>query len=127
MSAGLIGGPSGDSDLTKAIKEKIKGIMFDVYPEEKWDALITQTIQEFVGKELRAIVAEELKSRLKELVKTRMQSYSSWVTLEDGRSVEKIVDEELINTFKNNADEIFSAMVRSIFSEFVQRMRQNSY
>jgi hypothetical protein len=63
-----------------AVKSRIKSVVQELIPEERWQGLVDREIAEF-EKKLAAIVKEELQTHFRSLIQEQLKSpefYSTW-------------------------------------------------
>ena len=51
-----------------SVKERLKSIVADLIPEERWDTIVRATVQEFEKKDLPVLVKAELTNKYKEII-----------------------------------------------------------
>lgn len=51
-----------------SVKERLKSIVADLIPEERWETIVRATVREFETKDLPALVKTELANKYKEII-----------------------------------------------------------
>lgn len=54
------------------VKERIKGIVSDLIPEERWESIVAATISDFERNDLPKLVKSELEKMYSEIIRTEL-------------------------------------------------------
>lgn len=103
------------------LRGKVKQEYVNLIPEEKWDAFIAETVNDFREKELKKVVVDELTGWVKQQVKNYLsdKSYTHW----DNEKQRSALDDELIKGIETLAPQIFTSMIQGAVQYALQNMR----
>jgi len=107
--------------LAENLRGKVKQEYVNLIPEEKWDAFITETVNDYREKELKKTITDELTAWVKQQVKDYLsnKSYTHW----DNDKQRNILDDELIKGIEALAPQIFTSMIQGAVQYAIQNMR----
>ena len=111
------------SELVKfedRVKEKLKGIVADLIPEDRWDALIQQTVQDFEKNDLPKLVKEELSKKYKEVINAEFNK-PEWQAQWNGAGPE--ASEALKKLIVESAGMVLASMIGGAMENVLSQFR----
>lgn len=103
-----------------SVKERMKGIIADLIPEERWDSIVSATIADFEQNDLPNLVKAELKDKYKEIISIELNK-PEWMT--QWGMVGEEVSEMVSSVLVDSAPQILASMFGGVAQSIVQDIR----
>ena len=103
------------------VRDTIKAKFAELVPEEEWEKMINNAVNEFTSGELVNIVKEMARDHLKEIVKDRLAQLgmdNSW---------NHTIDDKLKEIIKENAGDLMAGMIGNAMKQVIANMRSGVY
>jgi hypothetical protein len=101
-----------------AVKIKLKAMVADLIPEERWDGIVNQTITEFVAKDLPLLIKKELEAEFGKKIKEALAAPEfTGYHFDNGQ---RVATELVTDLIKEQAPTILASFVGGLIQMQVQ-------
>lgn len=108
------------STFEASVRDRLKSIVAELIPEDRWDAIVLATVQDFERVDLPKLVKAELEAKYKAVIRDEF-SKPEWATFwQDGQEVASQKVKELMI---ESAPLIISGLFGSAMQQVVSQLR----
>jgi hypothetical protein len=107
--------------LEQNVKERIKGVIGELIPEEMWDRLVRDNVEEFKKVDLPKLVKTDLAERYKKAIDAEF-SKPEWQT-QWGNAGQEGASEMVKKIMVESASDVLAGMVGSIVQQMLYNLR----
>lgn len=105
-----------------SVKERLKSIVADLIPEERWDGIVKVTVQEFEKNDLPKLIKAELADQYKKAIAAEFAKPEWQATWENGQQA---VPAALRKMIVDAAPLVIASMVGSSMQSMLYQFQQN--
>lgn len=112
-----------------AVKQRLKSVVAELIPEERWDDIVRKTVEQFEKSDLPKIVRDELIIKYREMIKEEF-SKPEWVG-QWAQDTNELVSEKVRQLIIESAPLVFASMMQgamhSVMQDFRNGLANGSY
>lgn len=114
------------SKLIDNLKERVKIEFVNLVPDEEWDKLIKETINDFKEQDLKNVITQELRNHYQEVIKKYLAEKSRTGKYDDARQRYEL-DQGLEKIILAMAPQIFESMISEQIRQALNYLQQRNY
>lgn len=111
-----------------SVKQKLKGIVADLIPEERWDGIVRATVQDFERTDLPKLVKAELTEQYKKTIAAEFAKQEWQSTWDNGsQQVPEALKKLLIEAAPMVLASMIGGAMQSVTQELQYALQQKRY
>ncbi|SRR5258706_9293230 len=105
-----------------AVKQRIKDILADLIPEDRWQVIVDNTINEFERIDLPKLIKAELTEKYKEIIKEELNKPEWTDRFNNGHTLGSEMVRKLI---EESAPQILSGLFGGVIQQTIYSLKNN--